>query len=177
MATSARSLACAALVLAAGAAPAQAPRKLPLPVQKELSELVKACRDAGGKPAKSPGLLVVADLSGDGLPDYVLDQGSFNCEGAASLFSGSGGSHVAAYVGTPDGQAVQAFSTGSFGVKVDRAARPAQLRISVSGPMCGQRVTPKMPHSEYKACWRPVIWNVVTRKLEFAPVSQVELIR
>lgn len=86
--------AAAGLLLAAASAGAlaQAPqKKLPAVVQQDLLEMTRMCRDAGGKPAKSPGLLQIADLTGDGLPDYVVDQGVFNCEGAASLFSGSGG--------------------------------------------------------------------------------------
>lgn len=166
-----------AFVLLVGEAQAQAQKKLPVVVQKELAEMVKMCRDVGGKPMKSPGLLIIADLTGDGLPDFVINQGAFNCDGAASLYSGSGGSQMSVYVGTPDGQAFQAFSSGSFGVEVDKAVKPAKLKVVVGGQLCGQRITGNMPRSEYKSCWRPVDWNDKKRKLDFAPVSQVKFIQ
>lgn len=166
-----------AFLLLLGAAQAQAPKKLPAVVQKELAEMARTCRDVGGKPMKSPDLLTVADLTGDGIPDYVIDQGSFNCDGAASLYAGSGGSQMAVYVGTPDGQAFPAFSSGSFGVKVDNSSKPARLQIVVGGPLCGQRVTANTPRSEYKSCWRPVDWNEKKRKMDFAPVSQAKFIQ
>jgi hypothetical protein len=172
-----RAAGCAAILLSFGFAQAQAPKKLPVAVQKELAEMMKTCRDVGGKPMKSPDLLLVADLTGDGLPDYVIDQASFSCEGAASLFSGSGGSQISAYVGTPDGQAFQAFSSGSFGVKIDKEDKPARLHLVVGGQLCGQRVSANMARSDYKSCWRPVNWNARNRKLEFAPVSQVKFIQ
>lgn len=156
----------------AGTATAEGQRKLPAAVQKELSEMVTMCREAGGKALKSPGLLTVADLNGDRLPDFVIDQAAFVCDGAASLFGGSGGSTVSAYVGTPDGQAAPAFSSGAFGVKVDKAASPAVLEVIVSGPMCGQKVTPATPRSAYKSCWRPLVWDAARRQLDFAPLSR-----
>lgn len=166
-----------AFMLLFAGAHAQVQKKLPTVVQKELAEMLKMCRDVGGKPMKSPELLIIADLTGDGLPDFVVNQAAFNCDGAASLYSGSGGSQVSAYVGTPDGQAFQAFAAGSFGVEVDKAVKPAKLKVVVGGPLCGQRVTASMPRSEYKSCWRPVDWNDRKRKLEFAPVSQVKFIQ
>lgn len=156
------------------AALAQAAKKLPQVVQRDLGGMMKMCKDVGGKAAKSPGLLTVADLTGDGLPDFVIDQGAFNCDGAASLFSGSGGSHMAVYVGTADGQATAAFDSGSFGVKVDKDSKPAKLSVIVGGPLCGQKVTPKTARVDMKSCWRPVNWDAKSGKMQFAPVSQIQ---
>lgn len=165
------------LCLSSVAALAQAQKKLPILVQKEIAEMVKMCKDAGAKPAKSPGLLTVADLTGDGLPDFVIDQAAFNCDGAASLFSGSGGSQMSVYVGTPDGQAFQAFAGGTFGVKVDKEAKPARLELVVGGQLCGQKVNAKMARADYKSCWRPVLWNAGSRKFDYAPLSQARPIQ
>lgn len=177
MAGLARGAVCAAWLLCVGAVDAQAPKKLPSAVQKEVGEMAKMCREVGGKPAKSPELLTVADLTGDGVPDYVIDQAGFRCDGAASLFSSAGGSQVSAYVGTADGQAFQAFSTAAFGVQIDQGSRPARLQVIVGGPMCGQRVAANTPRAALKSCWRPVDWNAKVRKLQFAPVSQVRWIQ
>ncbi len=169
-----RACICLAFALPTLSTLAQAQKQLPISVQKELAEMMKICKDTGGKPSKSPGLLIVADLTGDGLPDFVIDQAAFNCDGALSLFTGSGGSQVLVYVGTPDGQANQAFAGGTFGVKVDKESKPARLKIIVGGPLCGQKVTPQTPRANYKSCWRPVQWNASTKKLDYAPLSQIE---
>lgn len=165
----------AALALTVTGAMAQSPpqKKLPLLVQKEVAGMMGMCKEVGGKPQPSPGLLLVADLSGDGLPDYVIDQSAFVCDGAASLFGGSGGSQVSAYVGTPDGQARQAFAGGTFGVQLNQGSQPATLELMVGGELCGQKVTAKMSRAEYKPCWRPLRWIASTRQLDFAPLSQI----
>lgn len=169
-----RLLACVALGAASSSALAQGQGRLPMAVQKEIAEMVKMCKDVGGKPTKSPGLLTVADLTGDNVPDFVLDQSAFVCDGAASLFAGSGGSQVSVYIGTPDGQATQVFASGTFGVKVDKSSRPAKVQIIVGGPLCGQNVTPKTPSSAFKSCWRPLLWDASKKKLDYAPLSQIQ---
>jgi len=163
-----------ALFMISANASDQAQKKLPALVQNELSEMLKTCSEVGGKPGKSPGLLTVADLTGDSVPDFIIDESAFNCEGAASLYSGSGGSQVYVYVGTSDGQAIEAFSNGNFGVIVDRKSKPAKLLLIVGGPLCGQKVTPQTSKVEMKQCLRPVVWDGQTRKLEFAPLSQIQ---
>jgi hypothetical protein len=174
MPTLAPALAAGLLMLASLGAFAQAKRPLPVAVQKAITEMMQECRGAGGKPVQSPGLLTIAELTADGLPDFVIDQGAFVCDGAASLFSGSGGSQMSVFVGTPDGQAAQAFASGSFGVKVEQAARPAKLLVMVGGQLCGQKVSPRQSRAELRSCWRPVLWNAGARKMDFAPVSQVQ---
>lgn len=169
-----------ALVLLIGVSASVAPLarpRLPEVVQAELADMAKACRDVGGRPMESRGLLIVADFTGDGLPDFVIDQGVFVCKGAAPLFAGSGGSQMSVFVGTADGQAFKAFASGSFGVEVDRADKPARLRIAVGGPLCGERVTPETPRSEYRTCWRPVRWSAAKREMEFSPLAEVEFQR
>ena len=54
----------------------------------------------GGKPvAPSKNFLVKADLNGDGQIDWAIDEAEFNCDGAASMFSGSGGSQIYVFAG------------------------------------------------------------------------------
>jgi hypothetical protein len=169
-----RLAACLATGVLCGAALAQAQQKLPLSVQHELSKLAKMCKEVGGKAVQSPGLLSIVELTGDQFPDFVIDQGAFNCEGGASLFSGSGGSQVSVYAGTPDGQAMQAFSGGASGVELDKQSKPAALKIRVGGSLCGQKVTPETPRWAYKACWRQVLWSAEKRSFVYAPLSKME---
>ncbi len=162
----------ALLVLGVAGSGAAAP-KYPAAVQKRIDDMNQTCSQMG-KPAASPGLVTVADLTGDGLPDYIFNEGAFNCDGAASLFSGSGGFQVEVYVGKPGGQASEAFGHGAFGVYLDHDARPAKLYLGVGGVLCGQHVTPDMPRAAYTDCWRPLRWDARARKMKFAPLSEIK---
>lgn len=167
---------CIASSLSAVGAVAQSQSSLPVTVQRELAQMTTACKEVGGKSSKSPGLLTIADFTSDGVLDFVLYQGLFNCEGAASLFSlgAQGGGQVIVYIGTPDGQATEAFNDGALDVKIDNDTKPAKLHLMNRGQFCGQKISDKMSRSEYKACWRPVIWNERSKKLEYAPLSQIQ---
>jgi len=141
---------------------------LPAPVRAVIDEMKAECRSSGGKPGASPGLLSQVDLNGDGRADYVIDAAAFECEGAASLFTGSGGSSVQVFAATADGSAAPVFEHGAMGSRVEQG----ELWLAVGGPLCGQKVTDTTPHSEMQACWRPLRWNAGRRTLDFAPLSR-----
>ncbi len=162
-----------AVLVASNVAWAQAPSKFPAAVQQHLTSMAKMCRESGGIPVNAPEAVQVADLTGDGVTDYVINEGAYNCQGAASLFSGSGGSQMSVYVSTPDGRAAKAFESGAFDVKLDNASAPVKVLVMVGGQLCGQRITPNMSRSDYKGCWRPIDWDAKSRKMQFAPVSRV----
>jgi hypothetical protein len=164
----------AACMLVAASGSIAAPREpdLPATIRKDIEGLERSCREAGGQPTDSPGALLVADLTGDGLVDYAIDQGGFVCRGAASIFSGSGGSEVTVYVSTSGSDAVRVFSQGSHGLKLDKGVRPARLYLQVAGVLCGQRDALKVARAEQVFCWRPLSWSQQTQRMDFLPVSQ-----
>jgi hypothetical protein len=144
-------------------------------IKKELTEMATTCLEVNGKPGKSPGILRAIDVTGDGVLDYIIDSHAFNCEGAPNpyLTMDSDSGSVSIYVGTPDGQAIKVFSQGVSGIKINNKSKPAKLFVIVGGVLCGQRNAEKLTNSEIKSCWRPLIWNSTTQKMDFAPISQV----
>jgi hypothetical protein len=159
---------------AAGQVVGQSAAKAPPQVQRELASMMKDCRDAGGKPGKSPGAYVVADVTGDRIADYIIDQGQLNCEGALP-YVGSGGSQVIIYAGTSSGQAVKVFEHGVMEIKVDKGKTPATVKVVVGGPLCGQRVTKNTPRSAMKNCWRPLVWSSARKRMELgSPIEPVK---
>jgi len=89
-----------AISLASGLACA-ATGPIPQEVAAHIEDMNQICREAGGTPAAPKiGLLVSGDLDGGGAVDWAIDEGRFNCDGAVSIFSGSGGSQVYVFVGT-----------------------------------------------------------------------------
>lgn len=142
---------------------------LPAPVRAVVDAMIAECRGVGGKPGASPGLVSTVDLNGDGRSDYVIDTAAFDCEGAASLFAGTGGSSVEVFITTADGSAKSAFEHGAFGARVEKG----QLWLAVGGSLCGLKVNAGAVHSDMQACWRPLRWDANRRKLDFAPLDSV----
>jgi len=161
-----------------GTALAKEPTPVPAIVQAELNEMIRTCRDFKGRFIRSPDLLTAIDLTDDGISDYVINQGAYNCDGdGASIYSGSGGSQVMVYISSSDGQAYLAFSTGAYEMKINKTTKPAKLLVVVRGELCGQRNVENLSNAELKACWRPLEWKKSALEMDFAPVSQVRFIR
>jgi len=156
---------------AAQAKPAAPKKKMPYEVQQHIAGLAKTCVDLGGKPNKSPGLLSLVDLNGDGIADYVIDVTQFNCEGAgASAFTnGRSGSDLSVYAGTPDGHARKAFAGSVYSVQLDKVAQPPKLVVGVAGLACGQKNAASLPFSAVKSCERALVWDGMKKVLVLGP--------
>lgn len=115
------------------------------------------------------------DLNGDGVPDYALDQGAYFCDGAASLFSGSGGSQLVVWASNGPGALVtKVFDGGHFGIKVDAEHKArARLLLALRGAQCGQKIAPQTANSDLQFCWRPLNWDPKRKLLQLAPLSEI----
>jgi hypothetical protein len=164
---------CLALFVALGFLnqPAVAAGPIPQAVAQHAKEMAASCREAGGKPGQSPHLAQSADLNGDGIPDFAIDEGGFDCQGAASLFSGSGGSQVLVYLGDPAGVGRLVFQHGAFGMHMENGGSGAVLWLTVGGPLCGQKNA--QSHGDMISCDRPLMWDMRRQRLDFAPLSQM----
>lgn len=158
------------LLLAASLTTAQAATPLPPPVQAVIDNMKAECRNAGGKPGASAGLVLSADLNGDGRPDHVIHDAAFDCAGAASLFSGTGGGQVTVFVTNADGSSVRVFEHGAQGARIEGI----EVWLAVGGPLCGQKVAGDAPRSALQACWRPLQWQATQRQMDFAPLSRAK---
>ena len=65
---------------------------LPAPLQKKIDQAQQACSDfEGGEFALEWGAITRIDLDGDLRADWALDETSFACSSAVSLYCGTGG--------------------------------------------------------------------------------------
>lgn len=166
----------ALLSLAQGSALAQSSARpaagpVPAAVRMQIAEMGKICREAGGRPAKSPDIMKTADLTGDGIVDYVLQQGSFNCEGAASVMeNGQSGSDVYIFVGGPGNVAAKAYLASVYSSEIQGQGPRARLYVGVSGVQCGHRAAKSFAEQDF--CLRPLNWVPARRMFVLAPISE-----
>jgi hypothetical protein len=67
-------------------------------VKAAIEDARKQCVEVEGKPGAGDAMVSVADLDGNGREDWVLDFGKLECDGAATLFCGTGGCTLQIYL-------------------------------------------------------------------------------
>lgn len=152
---------------------AQEPNKLPTAIKNEIARMDKMCIDAGGT-AGASNIVKTLDFTGDGRIDYVLQESEYVCSGAVSLFAGNGGSQVMLFIGTADMNVQLAFASTSFAVRFDHKTAPVTIELGLGGTLCGQKVTAATSRAESTPCWRPLRWDLITHKLELAPIEKIK---
>ena len=162
------------LSILCGAAPSSAEdAALPAPVAKALEELTKTCSDAGGKPSTKAAVRQT-DLNADGRADFVLDVGSFQCQGAAAVF-GDREKPVKVFLADAAGGAELAYSGLAYSVKLEGTGPQAKPWVLLTGEGCGK---PKARWAnEESYCDRPLVWNNETKKVELAPLTAAKPVR
>lgn len=162
-----------ALIASTAAAVPASPAPLPNEVLRYISGFDQICRQAGGLPGNHGDLVQVADLTGDGVSDYVVDIHAYTCVDAAGAVSaGRDGMAVAIFVGGSGGSATKVFEAVTDGATLDRGGSRARLYLDVGGVDCGQQNASSLPYTEWKFCSRPLDWNAMKKTFQFAPLSQ-----
>jgi hypothetical protein len=144
---------------------------LPEEVVKHIHDMADACMQVSEKPLSDP-TIEHGNLAA-GLEFWAINEGTFQCEGAASLFSGSHGSQVVVYLSAPSGHAKQAFAHGAYAMTIDHAGTSSKIWLGVGGQLCGQGGNPT--RAEAISCDRPLIWDADAQKLDFAPLSEIRI--
>jgi hypothetical protein len=142
---------------------------------RDVMALGAMCRDSGGKPGKSPGLIQQADLTGDRLTDFVLDLNTYNCEGAASAMgAGQSGGAISIYVGGPGNTARKVWEGLAFEAKVEGKGSKARVWLAIQGRDCGQRNAANVAMADQKGCSRPLNWNPAKGTFAYAPLAEAK---
>jgi hypothetical protein len=142
----------AGLVLLQSAAFAQ-PATLPAVVQASIDENKKAC----GETVKlGPAFVVEKDINGDGVKDFVLDYGEFECEGSASYFCGTGGCLTQVFASLPNGGYVKVLDMNVREIQFRKSGGRPAVVLDLHGSVCGKVGA--------AACPRTLIWDGKTFK-------------
>lgn len=149
------------------AAQAADPR-MPAPVAAAVKSVADLCTEVGGK-ALTADAVKRADLNGDGNEDYVIDVGSVNCDGAASIY-GDREKGALVYVGDGAGGAKEAFNDSVYGVQIEGTGAAAKVWLTVSAERCGKK--PAKDFASENFCDRPLVWNARAQRFDFARSRQ-----
>ena len=150
-----------------------APPGWPASVAADLQAIATECTAAGGI-AKTDEAVKRADLNGDGKDDYVLDVGSIQCDGAASVY-GDRTKGLTVYVGDGADGARRAFEAWVYGAKLETAGAASRLWLTVAGQDCGRQ--PAADFASETFCDRYVVWNAKSQAFVFAPPSTIRVIQ
>jgi hypothetical protein len=155
---------------------------LPEVVAAHIADMDKSCKEDGGTPAPSmafeggqspvrPAELVEHGVLVGGLTEFwAFDEGRYRCDGAASIFSGSGGAQVYVFVRLNDGRVKQVFMHGADGMSLKRVGSSSELLLRVGGGLCRQ--AGNLTHAYTIGCERPLIWDKTAQKMDFAPLRE-----
>jgi hypothetical protein len=131
------------------AAPAWAEALRPPPaVAQKIAVMDTACGVVGGRPGGGA-YIFVYDFTGDGVNDYLLSEGNYNCIGAPKAFRAHGKAAVEIYVANGR-DAPRAFHEVVRGYRI-LDGRPRRVEVVREGPAC--RPTVQI------ACTVPLLWN------------------
>ncbi len=110
-----------------------AAQDLPPILRAERERIAAECLQMGGRFAPGPNYTQTADFNGDGVPDYLVDDNHNPCQGAHSIYCGSGGCSIEVYISSPSGhrRANLAF-LGSPAV-IRRGETPPAIALSGRG--------------------------------------------
>ena len=146
---------------------------LPSLVQKHIDLLHFSCRNSGGgnggQARPLPGFITQSDLNGDGLPDYVMDAGKFNC--SKSMWNDMG-APLTVYLAKDANTVVQGFEQHHSGLRINRSVQPVRIEVSVTRGDCGQGAD-KVPRQGIAACDRAVVWDAQRKRLALGPITNL----
>ena len=112
------------------------------------TEINKGCEKP---PVLEPGFLTERDINGDGVPDYILDYGRYQCGGDSLLYCGSAGCLTQVFASLPDGRYAKVLDENVRGLAFRKIkGRPAMI-IDLHGSACGR--------AGAAACNVTLFWN------------------
>jgi len=137
----------------------QTPHRPPAVAQK-MVDMDTACRVAGGRPGGGA-YIFVQDFSGDGVNDFLISEGNYNCIGKSDAFRAGGKAVVEIYV-TSGGDAFRGFYEVVHGYRI-LDSRPRTVQIVRDGAACGRAPS--------ATCTVTLRWDPPSRKFTAAFAS------
>lgn len=117
---------------------AAAAQSHPPELQAVIEDARQECKDADGRDVTfGPKAVRKIELTGDRRDDYIVDLHGAECDGAASLYCGTGGCNVSILVARRDGSFVTVFDGRAHSYDILSGRGPRKLRFHLHGSFCG----------------------------------------
>jgi hypothetical protein len=129
------------------------PSGLPKDVQAEIDENKKAC---GATVKLGSKFIKQQDINADGVKDFILDYGEFDCDGSTTFFCGSAGCLMQVFASLPDGGYVKALDENVRSLKFGTVRGKPALILDLHGSACGKTGAARCP--------RTMVWDGKTFK-------------
>lgn len=168
------SAALAAVLTLSSAAYAQSAASAPPALRTALASYASQCRDAGGR-LNSAAAIESADLTGDGVADFILSASHLACamdgDPGSSFFAGSDGQEQ---VDIFDGanraaSAAPLYSQQVFGYVLERGV----VYVVTGAQFCGGRPARSAEEAMAHLCERPLSYSRQAHALALAPLAQI----
>jgi hypothetical protein len=140
----------------------------PKPINDAVANYASQCKEGGLKLVLSKSFIREANLTGDGMKNYILDEvgagasPNVSCTGSPDFFFGSNGGSATIYTETKDGGAKTIYE-GTGGLTLVGNKVTASFRDADCGPTAN-----KNPQSEADVTWcsRQLNWNPIKQEME-----------
>jgi hypothetical protein len=139
------------LLFVAAAASAQFSH-LPANIQADIKENVEGCDKDPKFGAK---FVTERDINGDGVKDYILDYGEFECDGSSTFFCGTGGCLNQVFASLKGGY-VKVLDENVRDLKFRRVGGKPAMVLELHGSACGKAGAARCP--------RTMVWDGKTFK-------------
>lgn len=143
-----------AVFTSGSAGEAQRPPPLPGAVLSRMSDLDRRCIAAGGS-VGTKRYIIARDFTGDGLLDYLLSEGNYDCKGRPSLFIRNGKARVEVFASDRANAARLVYSEDLVGYRV-LDGHTVRLQVARRGAACGDGSVTQRP------CAAELAWNGAT---------------
>lgn len=156
-----------ALLIATFSAPAMGETaNLPAPVREAVAAYDAICRAGGGKPTSSPDLVRAADVTRDGVADYIVDTNYYVCAGApVAVKGGPGPGRMTVYQGSRAGTALPVLTLPTYGNRIDY---PGPYLSFTDLPDCGRADAANILNREWDYCRRLANWHAARSEFELS---------
>lgn len=123
-------------------------QQLPSVVQRAISENDSVC---GTNAKHLGGFITKRDITGTGKPGYIIDYGSFECDGSRSFFCGTAGCLLQIFAPDDAGGYQKVIDDNIQAYRLGRQGGRATITLNVHGSACGR--------SGASLCKMTLFWN------------------
>ncbi|MCJ2060121.1 hypothetical protein MKL09_26770 [Methylobacterium sp. J-048] len=137
-----------AAVILAVAATASVAQDLPPPVAVAIAEAKKTC--SPDPTTLKPGFIKRQDVNGDGVPDFILDYGRFQCGDNITYWCGSAGCTMQIFASS-DGRFIKVLDENVQEVRFRKIGGRSAMLLGLHGSACGK--------AGVEPCGATLYWN------------------